>query len=77
MAPPRCAGICPRPGRLGAILAADAKDALAAVDSAHGAGVDPQALIAGLLDMIHLTVRAKLAGSIDPARFPRCLTPLM
>ena len=52
---------------LGAILAADAKDALAAVDSAHGAGVDPQALIAGLLDMIHLTVRAKLAGSIDPA----------
>ncbi len=52
---------------LGAILAADAQAALEAVDSAHGAGVDPQALVAGLLEMIHLTVRAKLAGSVDPA----------
>ena len=52
---------------LGAILNADANAALSAMDSAHGAGVEPQALISGLLDMAHATVRAKLAGSADPA----------
>ena len=52
---------------LGAILNADAQAALATMDSAHGAGVEPQALLAGLLDMAHATVRAKLAGSADPA----------
>ncbi|PZU47742.1 MAG: DNA polymerase III subunit gamma/tau [Sphingomonas sp.] len=52
---------------LGAILSADPQAALAAVDSAHGAGVDPQALIAGLLDMLHQTARTRLAGSVDPA----------
>ncbi|TPE59555.1 DNA polymerase III subunit gamma/tau [Sandaracinobacter neustonicus] len=52
---------------LGAILQADPQAALAAVDSAHGAGVDPQALISGLLDMLHQIVRSKMAGSTDPA----------
>jgi DNA polymerase-3 subunit gamma/tau len=52
---------------LGAILNADAQTALAAMDSAHGAGVEPQALVSGLLDMAHATVRTKLAGSADPA----------
>lgn len=52
---------------LGAILNADAAAALAAMDSAHGAGVEPQALMSGLLDMAHATVRTKLSGSADPA----------
>ncbi|MGL6043236.1 MAG: DNA polymerase III subunit gamma/tau, partial [Sandaracinobacteroides sp.] len=52
---------------LDAILLADATAALAAADSAHGAGVDPQALFAGLLDMVHATTRARMAGSADPA----------
>jgi DNA polymerase-3 subunit gamma/tau len=52
---------------LEAILAADAQSAMAAAESAHGAGVDPQALFAGLLDMVHATARAKMAGAADPA----------
>jgi DNA polymerase-3 subunit gamma/tau len=52
---------------LGAILEADAAAAMAAVDSAHGAGVDPQALIGGLLDMVHGVTRARLSGSADPS----------
>ena len=52
---------------LGAILEADAAAAMAAVDSAHGAGVDSQALIGGLLDMVHGVTRARLSGSADPA----------
>jgi len=52
---------------LGAILEADARAALAALESAHGAGVEPQALIAGLLDMVHGISRAKLSGMADPA----------
>jgi DNA polymerase-3 subunit gamma/tau len=52
---------------LGAILEADAAAAMAAVDSAHNAGVDPQALIGGLLDMVHGITRARLSGSADPA----------
>jgi DNA polymerase-3 subunit gamma/tau len=52
---------------LGAILEADAAAAMAAVDSAHNAGVDPQALIGGLLDMVHGVTRARLSGSADPA----------
>ncbi len=52
---------------LGAILNADAEAALAAMDSAHAAGVEPHALISGLLDMAHSTARTKLAGSADPA----------
>ena len=52
---------------LGAILGGDAKAALAELDSAHGAGVEPQALMAGLLDMVHGISRAKLSGMADPA----------
>jgi DNA polymerase-3 subunit gamma/tau len=52
---------------LGAILEADAAAAMAAVDSAHAAGVDSQALIGGLLDMVHGVTRARLSGSVDPA----------
>jgi len=52
---------------MGAILQADAAAAMAAVDSAHDAGVDSQALIGGLLDMVHATTRARLSGSADPA----------
>jgi DNA-binding YbaB/EbfC family protein len=54
-------------GLLGAILEADAQAALSALDSAHGAGVEPQALLAGLLDMVHGISRAKLSGMADPA----------
>ncbi len=54
-------------GLLGAILQADASAALAALDSAHGAGVEPQALLAGLLDMVHGISRARLSGVADPA----------
>ncbi len=52
---------------LGAILEADAAAAMVAVDSAHAAGVDSQALIGGLLDMVHGVTRARLSGSADPA----------
>lgn len=52
---------------MGAILQADAAAAMAAVDSAHDAGVDSQALIGGLLDMVHATTRARLGGNADPA----------
>jgi DNA polymerase III subunit gamma/tau len=52
---------------LGAILAADAGAAMAAVDSAHEAGVDSQALIGGLLDIVHATTRARLSDGADPA----------
>jgi DNA polymerase-3 subunit gamma/tau len=52
---------------LGAILDGDAATAMAAVDSAHAAGVDSQALIGGLLDMVHGITRARLSGNVDPA----------
>jgi DNA polymerase-3 subunit gamma/tau len=52
---------------LGAVLAADAEQAMAALKAAHAAGVEPIALISGLLDMVHALTRAKLAGSVDPA----------
>jgi DNA polymerase-3 subunit gamma/tau len=54
-------------GLLGAVLAADAGKALEALEAAHAAGVEPQALMSGLLEMVHGLTRAKLAGSVDPA----------
>jgi DNA polymerase-3 subunit gamma/tau len=52
---------------LGAILEADAEAALAAMASAHDAGVEPAALLSGLLDMVHALTRARLAGAADPS----------
>ena len=54
-------------GLLDAVLKADVHGAMAAMDSAHSAGVEPQALVSGLLDLSHAVARAKLAGSADPA----------
>jgi DNA polymerase-3 subunit gamma/tau len=52
---------------LDAILAGDAQGALAAMESAHDAGVEPDALIEGLLDLVHGISRAKLSGVVDAA----------
>jgi len=50
---------------LGALLEADAAAGLAAVQDAHDAGVEPHALFAELLDMVHSLSRAKMAGTVD------------
>ncbi len=50
---------------LGALLEADAAAGLSAVQDAHDAGVEPHALFAELLDMVHALARAKLSGEAD------------
>ena len=52
-------------GLLGHVLDADVPATIAAMDAAHSAGVEPQALLAGLLDLVHATTRAKLSGAPD------------
>jgi len=52
---------------MAAILEADAKAALALLDQAHAAGVEPEALLEGLLEMAHAVTRARLSGEADPA----------
>ena len=52
---------------LGALLEADAVAGLAAVQDAHDAGVEPHALFAELLDMVHALSRTKLSGAADAA----------
>jgi DNA polymerase-3 subunit gamma/tau len=54
-------------GLMAAVLAADATAVLAALDQAGNAGVEPDALIEGLLDLVHGISRAKLSGQVDPA----------
>jgi len=52
---------------LGALLEADAPAALAAVQDSHDAGVEPNALFAELLDMVHALSRTKISGAADAA----------
>ena len=53
---------------LGLILAGDAGGALAAVRDQYDLGVEPSALIRGLLEAVHGITRAKVGGAQDPAQ---------
>jgi DNA polymerase-3 subunit gamma/tau len=53
---------------LGLILSGDAQGALAAVRDQYELGVEPSALIRGLLEAVHGITRAKVGGSRDPAQ---------
>ena len=50
-----------------AIVAADAGQALAELDQAHAAGVEPLALFRSLLELVHMLTRARCGGVLDPA----------
>ncbi|HEX8364918.1 MAG TPA: DNA polymerase III subunit gamma/tau [Allosphingosinicella sp.] len=52
---------------LGLLLAGDAQGALAAVRDQYDLGVDPAALLRGLLEAVHGITRAKVGGPQDPA----------
>jgi DNA polymerase-3 subunit gamma/tau len=53
---------------LGLILAGDAQGALAAVRDQYDLGVEPSALIRGLLEAVHGITRAKVGGTQDSAQ---------
>jgi DNA polymerase-3 subunit gamma/tau len=53
---------------LGHLLAGDAPAALAAVKDQYDLGVEPAALIRGLLETVHGITRAKVGGRTDPAQ---------
>jgi DNA polymerase-3 subunit gamma/tau len=53
---------------LGLLLAGDAQATLAAVRDQHDLGVEPAALIRGLLEAVHGITRAKVGGPADPAQ---------
>jgi DNA polymerase-3 subunit gamma/tau len=53
---------------LGLLLAGDAQAALAAVKEQYDLGVEPAALIRGLLESVHGITRAKVGGAQDPAQ---------
>jgi DNA polymerase III subunit gamma/tau len=53
---------------LGLILTGDAPGTLAAVRDQYELGVEPSALIRGLLEAVHGITRAKVGGSRDPAQ---------
>jgi DNA polymerase III subunit gamma/tau len=53
---------------LGLLLAGDSGGALAAVKEQYDLGVEPSALIRGLLESVHGITRAKVAGIEDPAQ---------
>ena len=53
---------------LGLLLAGDAQAALAQVKEQYDLGVEPSALIRGLLESVHGITRAKVGGSQDPAQ---------
>ena len=53
---------------LGLILAGDAGATLAAVREQYDLGVEPAALIRGLLEAVHGITRAKVADAADPAQ---------
>lgn len=53
---------------LGLLLAGDARAALAAVKEQYDLGVEPAALIRGLLESVHGITRAKVGGIEDPAQ---------
>jgi DNA polymerase III subunit gamma/tau len=53
---------------LGLLLGGDAQGALAAVREQYDLGVEPAALIRGLLETVHSITRAKVGGATDPAQ---------
>lgn len=53
---------------LGLILGGDAQGALAAVRDQYDLGVEPTALLRGLLEAVHGITRFKVGGSEDPAQ---------
>jgi DNA polymerase-3 subunit gamma/tau len=53
---------------LGLLLSGDAQGALAAVKEQYDLGVEPSALIRGLLESVHGITRAKVGGPADPAQ---------
>jgi DNA polymerase-3 subunit gamma/tau len=53
---------------LGLLLAGDAAGALAAVREQYDLGVEPSALLRGLLEIVHAVTRAKVGGADDPAQ---------
>ncbi|MDT9597541.1 DNA polymerase III subunit gamma/tau [Sphingosinicella rhizophila] len=53
---------------LGLLLAGEARAALAAVKDQYELGVEPSALIRGLLESVHGITRAKVGGVEDPAQ---------
>src|SRR3954463_5758127 len=53
---------------LGLILAGDAQGALAALKDQYDLGVEPSAMLRGLLEAIHGITRAKVGGGPDPAQ---------
>ncbi|MEA3004363.1 MAG: polymerase subunit gamma/tau, partial [Sphingomonadales bacterium] len=53
---------------LGLLLAGDAPAALAALRDQYDLGVEPSAVIRGLLENVHGITRAKVGGSDDPAQ---------
>ena len=53
---------------LSLLLAGDARGALAAVREQYDLGVEPSALLRGLLESVHGITRAKVGGPVDPAQ---------
>jgi DNA polymerase-3 subunit gamma/tau len=53
---------------LGLLLEGDAQGALAAVKEQYNLGVEPSALIRGLLESVHGITRAKVGGAVDLAQ---------
>src|ERR1043166_8092595 len=53
---------------LGLILAGDARGALAALGEQYDLGVEPSAVLRGLLESVHGITRAKVGGALDPAQ---------
>ena len=53
---------------LGQLLAGDAPGALASLRDQYDLGVEPSALIRGLLEAVHGITRAKVGGAQDPAQ---------
>lgn len=53
---------------LGVILAGDAAGALAALREQYDLGVEPHAVLRGLLESVHGITRTKVGGALDPAQ---------
>jgi DNA polymerase-3 subunit gamma/tau len=53
---------------LGLLLSGDAQGALAVVKEQYDLGVEPAALLRGLLESVHGITRAKVGGVVDPAQ---------
>ena len=53
---------------LGLLLAGDAQGALVALKEQYDLGVEPSAVIRGLLECVHGITRAKVGGALDPAQ---------